>query len=134
MSSELESYLRELEAKHNEDVAFLQRLKANTPEGVDVEARAESVRNLDVASQIDAEVIKALKHISATVPTTVVQRFGHVLYWLGCAIAVATLGLGIFVFVYVPPDRTPNTMIGFVAIAVLIWLAGRACRYVFSGN
>jgi hypothetical protein len=64
-------------------------------------------------------------------------RLGNVLYWLGCALGVLTLltipfglafprgAFGGVDFIYV---------VFVIIVASLIWLVGRACRYVLSGS
>jgi hypothetical protein len=127
----LQKYLRELEAKHAKDVAFLDRLKRNTPSGIDLEARAEGLKDLDAAARLDAGVIEALKRIVATTPeTTITERLGRVLYWLGSVLAVIILALGSFVF---KGDARFPIVIVVVGLALLAWLFGWACRYVLSG-
>ena len=56
---------------------------------------------------------------------------GNVLYWTACLLALATL----FLFASVAVHDSHVTLGAFgVVIALLIWLVGRACRYVLAGN
>lgn len=65
--------------------------------------------------------------------TTIVQRFGIVLFWIGVLLAAATLaGAGLLLAIE-PQSRTLVAMLPFAICALLFWLAGRALRYVFSG-
>jgi hypothetical protein len=65
----------------------------------------------------------------------VAARLGNVLYWLGCGIAA------IFVLLTIVIAMSPGffgdaiVFYSFLSgiIAVLSWLAGRACRYVLAG-
>jgi hypothetical protein len=129
----LERHLRELEARHAEDVALLGRLKSDTPSGVDLGARAESLRDLDAAARIDAGVIEALKGIVATTPeTTITERLGRVLYWFGCVLAAVILALGSLVLK--GEGSVPLIPVIIVlGLALLAWLLGWACRFVLSG-
>jgi hypothetical protein len=134
MRQNLRSRLHELEAKHREDLALLRRLKTAAPEGVDLEARAASLTALDEAAKIDAGVIEVLREIVATTPeaTTAIQRFGRVLYWLGCGLAVAIILLGVSMLIGDSKLGVPFA-VAVLTVAVLVWLAGWGCRYVLSG-
>ena len=60
-------------------------------------------------------------------------RLGHVLYWAGCLLAVPPLILGVMVLA----DRKPDAWMGlgfYTVVAVVIWLIGRACKYVLAGK
>ena len=63
-----------------------------------------------------------------------VKRLGNVLYWLGCGIAVVWLVVCVVAIIY---DTSINVVMFTtlaLIISILIWLIGRACRYVLSGN
>ena len=64
----------------------------------------------------------------------VLARIGNVLYWLGCILA--TLMLAFSVLDWLSTDRPIDHIefLRFSLAALLIWLIGRACRYVLSGN
>ena len=60
-------------------------------------------------------------------------RLGNVLYWLACVGAVLALVLA--VVVAVNPGANAQLWIGvYTAAAVVIWLVGRAVRYVLAGT
>jgi hypothetical protein len=61
-------------------------------------------------------------------------RFGNVLYWAACGIAVPLL---VFAGYIAKTDTGPFALEGasmFAVMAVLVWLIGRACRYVLGGR
>jgi hypothetical protein len=63
-----------------------------------------------------------------------VARLGQVLYWAACAIAVFWLILGLF-GVFTRETLEPwNDIPVFIGGAILIWLIGRAVRYVLAGK
>ena len=64
---------------------------------------------------------------------SMLARLGNVLYWFGCGLACGVLGLG---GVMANTDKMLGMPFFVTAIvaAVLVWLVGRACRYVLSGN
>jgi hypothetical protein len=64
--------------------------------------------------------------------TTAVERLGRVLYWLGCGVASAIVLLGALMLIGDPKMGMPFAVTVLI-LAVLIWLAGWACRYVLSG-
>jgi hypothetical protein len=132
LRKQLERRLRAAEAAYVEGDLFLQKLKSNTPEGVDLQGRAESLARLNAAHQKDAEEIRQLRiAISNLPPETAAQRLGDVLYWFGCGIAVVALGSGVYVFI---DTNASGLLIVFGVAAVVIWLIGRAFRYVLSGE
>ena len=64
-------------------------------------------------------------------------RLGHVLYWLSCIIAVLLLALAAYGWFQDTPAQRPldESVYIFLAIAAfVVWLIGRACRYVLSGK
>jgi hypothetical protein len=129
---QLERRLRVAETAYAEGDILLQKLKGNTPEGVDLKGRAEVLARLDAADQTDAEEIRQLRIVISNLPPeTAVERLGDVLYWLGCGLAAVALGIGVFVFVDV---KTIEPLPVFGVAAVVIWLIGRALRYVLSGE
>ena len=119
-------------AKYAEDEVFLQKLKSSNPGNVDLAARAESLAQLDAAHQRDAEEIQNLQITVRNMPQdTAIQRLGDVLYWLGCGLAVVALGMGLYFSIQ---GDTGELLTFFGIVAVVIWLVGRACRYVLAGE
>lgn len=62
-------------------------------------------------------------------------RLGDVLYWVGCALAAGCLAL--FAWLGVDDPRPETRTIAFAVGAggaLMIWLFGRACRYVLAGR
>jgi hypothetical protein len=64
--------------------------------------------------------------------TTAVERLGRVLYWLGCGAAGAIVVLGVLMLIG-EPRMGVLFAVAVLTVALLVWLAGRACRYVLSG-
>ena len=56
------------------------------------------------------------------------QRLGNVIYWTASGIAVLSVLIGVS-----PPHSDWVIPIVFCVIGGLIWLAGRAARYVLAG-
>jgi len=64
----------------------------------------------------------------------VLVRLGNLLYWLGNALAILfALGGAVVLFRGEGPDPISFGITGLV-IAVLVWLVGRAARYLFAGK
>ncbi len=64
-------------------------------------------------------------------------RLGNVLYWAGCAAAAFLVGMALvrLVFDQSVATRVAWKQLGFsIAIAVVVWLASRAAKYVFAGK
>jgi hypothetical protein len=61
-----------------------------------------------------------------------VERLGHVLYWAGCVLAILIIVIGVYLSWY-ERDAWEMRVITFV-VAALVWLIGRACRYVLAGT
>lgn len=65
-----------------------------------------------------------------------VGRLGNVLYWTACAFAVAWSVT--YTSIFLLDRHTPTEWISGSAIAgggaLLIWVIGRACRYVLAGR
>jgi hypothetical protein len=65
-------------------------------------------------------------------------RLGNVLYWTGCILAIVALIFGAVVHVNDPSDTSQDCVMLFVVLgavpAVILWLIGRACRYVLAGR
>ncbi len=63
-----------------------------------------------------------------------IKRLGNVLYWLGCGLSVLwLLGCGV-AMIYDPRANVVGVIFVPLVGSILIWLVGRACRYVLSGN
>ena len=61
-------------------------------------------------------------------------RLGYVLYWAGCVLAVVFGGFGIAAYYNAPDsDRWPLVIV-LGGIAVIVWLIGRACRFILAGD
>jgi hypothetical protein len=62
-----------------------------------------------------------------------VQRLGMVFYWMALGIAVVVAFIGIFAAFNAPNDRA---FIGgaCLIVALIVWLIGRACKYVLVGR
>lgn len=62
-----------------------------------------------------------------------VARLGNVLYWFASAVAVLALAGAAYSLAY--GQRGGDVLAGLgAAFAVLVWLIGRACRYVLAGR
>lgn len=60
-------------------------------------------------------------------------RLGDVLYWFACG--AATVWSGIFGSIYWAENRhEPGLLVAAAIGAFLIWIAGRAFRYVLAGR
>ena len=59
------------------------------------------------------------------------EQWGHVLYWLGNALAMLVALLSAVALS--SGATTIDVVMGF-GVAVLIWLAGRATRYLLAGK
>ena len=67
----------------------------------------------------------------ATGGRSVQEQWGHVLYWLGNALAMLVALLSAVALS--SGATTIDVVMGF-GVAVLIWLAGRVARYLFAGK
>jgi hypothetical protein len=87
------------------------------------------------AAEIDAGVIEVLRKVVMTPPaaTSAVVRLGRVLYWLGCGLAVAIILAGAAMLIGDLEHLGVAFAVVVLGVAVLVWLAGWACRYVLSG-
>jgi hypothetical protein len=67
-------------------------------------------------------------------------RLGDVLYWIGCIVATVIFAFTIYMEIYFwitgqqNADGMMQVELAFVAVAVGVWLVGRACRYVLGGR
>lgn len=117
-----------------EDRELLRRLQNGAPEGVDLEARAQSLKELEEAANIDDRVISALENVIAVHETTMFERVGHVFGWTANIIAVSIIGLTIWlVTTGKDQDAIKVVIVGSAGTAVAYGI-GRALRYVLAGN
>jgi len=65
--------------------------------------------------------------VATTRETTVVERLGRVLYWVGCGLAAAIIMLGVAMLIGDPRMGVPFA-VAVVMVAVLAWLAGKAAK------
>ena len=62
------------------------------------------------------------------------ERLGNVLYWVATGVAVIALGFGIALAIQ-PNAYNPTGLVLFgAAIGLVVWLFGRACRYILAGR
>lgn len=67
-------------------------------------------------------------------------RLGNVLYWLGCGLAVLALVISTIAWLvwYGGASGDPSFQLGFaivfLIIAIILWVFGRAARYVLVGR
>jgi hypothetical protein len=61
-------------------------------------------------------------------------RFGEVLYWLGVIIAALLAALAAVGFIWGTGTTEPFAEIVALIMAGIVWLIGRACRYVLAGR
>ena len=64
---------------------------------------------------------------------TLLERLGNLLYWLATGIAVLWVALGV-VAVVVGEEGENLLWVGFFALAIISWGAGRALRYLLAGR
>jgi hypothetical protein len=57
---------------------------------------------------------------------------GNVLYWAGCLVAVTLVLTSIFYFN--SQHIKPLELLVLFGLAVIVWVIGRACRYVLAGR
>ena len=61
-------------------------------------------------------------------------RLGNVLYWSACGIAGLLLFVTVLVTIYAGSDDRVVFGVMFGIGAVLVWLMGRAARYILSAR
>ena len=61
-----------------------------------------------------------------------IDRLGNVLYWAACLLAVVAIVFGGWAFAV--GILNPVGLVMFVGGGIVIWLIGRAIRYVLSGR
>jgi len=59
---------------------------------------------------------------------------GNVLYWAGCLVAVTLVLTSIFYFNSEHMHIKPLELLVLFGLAVIVWVIGRACRYVLAGR
>jgi hypothetical protein len=59
-------------------------------------------------------------------------RLGNVLYWTGSLLT--TLLVALAIALYNVQDIKTIELLFLVGLAVVVWLIGRACRYVLAGR
>jgi hypothetical protein len=67
----------------------------------------------------------------------VIARLGNVLYWAANGLAALLATLGVLGFVIALKNNAGEGMILMpimIALAIPVWLVGRACRYVLAGR
>jgi hypothetical protein len=66
-------------------------------------------------------------------PSSMAGRLGHVLGWIANLIALVAFGIGVLAALDTSDARLVGVGVAAV-IAVIIWLIGRALRYVLAGR
>jgi hypothetical protein len=63
-------------------------------------------------------------------------RLGNIIYWLGCIVAALVIAAGTAEWFSEAQYRTRGygIVIGFAVAALIVWLIGRAFRYVLAGT
>jgi hypothetical protein len=64
----------------------------------------------------------------------VIARLGNVLYWAGCSFGMLFAIGGIAAALHESSGFSWLVLLFFLGLALLAWLAGRACRYVLAGR
>jgi hypothetical protein len=59
-------------------------------------------------------------------------RLGDVLYWAGCLLAVLLVAAAIAYYNF--GDIKLFELLILIGLAVIVWMIGRACRYVLAGR
>ncbi|MEX0842339.1 MAG: hypothetical protein WD039_08665 [Xanthobacteraceae bacterium] len=126
--SSIRRLVEELKRMRAKDQALLDQLNCNAPDGVDLDARRQSLAELNLAARVDEGVIEQLERLAER-ESTGVQRLGQVLFWTGNIIAALIIAIAAFNL-----NLNETTAWLFVGGAALtFYLFGRACRYVLSG-
>jgi len=89
---------------------------------------------LSVCSGWRAKGEKAMaKNSHAKEDGGIFASFGQILYWVGCIVAVAIIAGGVFLVATDAAEKAdPTRFEDFVGAALIIWLIGRASRYILS--
>jgi hypothetical protein len=59
-------------------------------------------------------------------------RLGEVLYWAGCLLAALLVAAAIAYYNF--EDIKLVELLILIGLAVIVWMIGRACRYVLAGR
>jgi hypothetical protein len=76
----------------------------------------------------------AFSAASGRVESPVVERLGDVLYWGASFVAALLALLAAAVALLNTGPNGPFIAVIFAFLAVIVWLVGRACRYVLAGR
>ena len=61
-------------------------------------------------------------------------RLGEVLYWIGAGFGILLIGLALAGYVFGNGDFDSHFFLALIAVfGALIWLSGRALRYILAG-
>lgn len=60
-------------------------------------------------------------------------RLGNVLYWLGCIVAGLIIVADGWDY-YMEGTQDKGAYVFIAVIALVVWVVGRACRYVLAGT
>ena len=63
---------------------------------------------------------------------SMLARLGNVLYWTGCLLGILLVVAAVALYSDAPMDRLHSAI--YIGLAVVVWLIGRACRYVLAGR
>ena len=80
--------------------------------------------------------LKSVQYARLGKRNPMIDRIGNVLYWLACSVAGLTVIAGIAIYASEGRTRSDGlgVLAGFCVAAFLLWLVGRACRYILSGR
>ena len=76
----------------------------------------------------------AVAAVSGRGESPMAARLGNVLYWAASLVAGGFLVFGGLVLTFNRGPDGPFIAGAFVGIGVVVWLVGRACRYVLAGR
>jgi hypothetical protein len=63
---------------------------------------------------------------------SMLARLGNVLYWTGCLLGILLVAAAVALYSPDYMDRVHSAI--YIGLAVVVWLIGRACRYVLAGR
>jgi hypothetical protein len=63
-------------------------------------------------------------------------RLGDVLYWSGCLLGVLFVAAAVafYNFATIKPAEIVLVSAVLIGLGIIVWLIGRACRYVLAGR
>jgi hypothetical protein len=63
-------------------------------------------------------------------------RLGNVLYWTGCLLGILLVSAAVAFYSLAAGERAEIVLFSalFIGLGVVVWLIGRACRYVLAGH